>query len=81
MGRAQVVVMVCIIKIPPVCFVSWAPFLLYSQLRQNDLNSYFQTKVGKEGPKQFPEPFSVGKQNVGNFHFHILQRHAKQEIT
>ena len=39
----------------------------YSQLRQNCLNSYFQAKVGKELPRQFPEPLSVGKLVVGNF--------------
>ena len=31
--------------------------------------------------KQFPRPPLVGKQNVGNFHFHVLQRHEKPEIT
>ena len=29
----------------------------------------FQAKVGKELPKQFPEPLSVGKLDVGNFAF------------
>ena len=40
-----------------------------SQLRQNYLNDYFQAKVGKELPEQFPEPRSVGKLDVGNFAF------------
>ena len=39
----------------------------YSQLRQEYLNHYFQAKVGKELPKQFPEPLSIGKLDVGNF--------------
>ena len=33
------------------------------------LTNYFQAKVGKELPKQFPEPLSVGKLDVGNFAF------------
>ena len=41
----------------------------YSQLWQNYLNNYFQAKVGKELPKQFPEAISVGKLDVGNFVF------------
>ena len=39
----------------------------YNQLRQNCLNTYFQAKVGKELPKQFPQPLLVGKLDVGNF--------------
>ena len=38
----------------------------YSQLRQNYQNNYFEAKVGKELPKQFPEPLSVGKLDVGS---------------
>ena len=41
----------------------------YSQLRQNYLNNYFQANVAKKLPKQFPEPLSVGKQDVCNFAF------------
>ena len=41
----------------------------FSQLRQNYLNNYFQARVGKELPKQFPEPLSVSKLDVGNFAF------------
>ena len=41
----------------------------HNQLRQNYLNNYFQAEVGKELPKQFPEPLSVGKLDVGNFGF------------
>ena len=37
----------------------------YHQLRQNYLNNDFQANVGKELPKQFPEPLSVGKLDVG----------------
>ena len=40
---------------------------LYSQHRQNYQNKYFQTKVGKELPKQFPKPPLVGKRDVSNF--------------
>ena len=29
--------------------------------------AWFASQVGKDLPKQFPEPFSVGKQNVGIF--------------
>ena len=39
----------------------------YSQLHQNYLNNYLQATVGREFPKQFPEPLSVGKLNVSNF--------------
>ena len=35
-----------------------------SQLRQKYLNNCFQAEVGKELPKQFPEPPSVGKLDV-----------------
>ena len=38
-----------------------------SQLRQNYLNNYFQARVGKEMPKSFPDPLSVGKLDVGKF--------------
>ena len=41
----------------------------YNQLRQNYLNNDFQVKVGKELPKQFPEPLSVRNLDVGNFAF------------
>ena len=37
------------------------------QHRQNYLNEYFQAKVGRELPKQFPKPPLVGEQDVGNF--------------
>ena len=53
----------------------------YNQHRQNYLNNYFRAKVGKELPEQFPESFPVSKQNIGNSHFHTLQRHEKPEIT
>ena len=39
----------------------------YSQHRQNYQNKFFRARVDKELPKQFPKPFLVGKQNVGNF--------------
>ena len=42
---------------------------VYSQHRQNYLNSYFQAKVGKKLPKQLPEPLSVGKLDIGSFAF------------
>ena len=48
---------------PKICNISGN----YSQLWQNYLNNYFQTKVGKEIPKQFPEPITVGRLDVGNF--------------
>ena len=48
-----------------------------ADLPKND----YQAKVGKELPKQFPEPLLVGKLDVGNFHSHILQRHWKPGIT
>ena len=35
-------------------------------LRQSYLNHFFQAKVGRELPKQLPEPPSVGKLVVGN---------------
>ena len=41
----------------------------YSHLRQNYLNNYFQAKVGKKLPQQFPEPLSVSKLDVGHFVF------------
>ena len=43
------------------------PSRIYSQPRQNYLNHSFQAKVVKQLPKQFPEPLSVGKLDVGNF--------------
>ena len=30
-------------------------------------NNYFQAKVGKDLPEQFPEPLSVGQMDGGNF--------------
>ena len=38
----------------------------YCQHLQNYQNNYFRAEVGKELPKQFPGPFPVGKQGVGN---------------
>ena len=54
---------------------------MYGQLRQNYLNNNFQAKVGQKLPTQFPEPLSVGKQDVGNLHSRILQTLCKPEIT
>ena len=50
----------------------------YNQLRQNYLNKHFQAKVGKELPKQFPEPLLVGKLNLGNFAF---SKNCKQSAS
>ena len=47
-----------------VCTVLESLFRYYNQLRQDYLDNYFQAKVGKELPKQFPEPLSVGKLDV-----------------
>ena len=52
----------------------------YSEHRQNYLNHYFQTKVGKELPKQFPEPLSIGKLAFGNLAFQILQTLWSQNL-
>ena len=35
--------------------------------RQNYLNLYFWAKLGKQLPKQFPDPPLFGKQDVSNF--------------
>ena len=55
--------------------------VIYSQLRQNYLNNYFQAEVGKELPNQFPEPFSVGKLDVSNFEFSNTANTLKPEMT
>ena len=47
---------------------------------ENYLNSYYQAKVGKELPEQFPEPLSVGKLDIGNLHSQILQTLCKPEL-
>ena len=39
---------------------------------RNYLNGYFGAKVGKKLPNRFPEPRSVGRQDVGNFALSIL---------
>ena len=39
-----------------------------------------QAEVSKEFPKQFPEPFSVGKLDVGNFAFQILHTLSSQKL-
>ena len=53
----------------------------YRQLRQNYQNHNFQARVGKELPKQFPEPLSVGKLDVGNLTFSNTANTLKPEIT
>ena len=54
---------------------------LCNQLWHNSLDNDFQGNVGKELHKQFPEPLSVGKLDVGNLHSQILQTLCKPEIT
>ena len=48
----------------------------YNQLRQNYLNNHFQAKAGKELPKQFPEPLSIGNLDVGDFAFSNTAKHT-----
>ena len=53
----------------------------YNQLQQNNLNNYFQAKVRKELPIQFPEPLSVGKLDVGNFALSNTANALQAKIT
>ena len=41
----------------------------FSLRQQNYQNNYFHAKVGKDLPKQFTGPVSVGKLDVGNYAF------------
>ena len=45
------------------------------------LPKYFQAKIGKKLPKQFPEPLWVGKLDVSTLHSQILLTLCKPEIT
>ena len=57
------------------------PVFKYSQHRQNYQNSYFRAEVGQKCPKEFPEPPSVGKHNVGYSAVSYTAKTFKAEIT
>ena len=58
---------------------AFAQIANYSQHRQNYSNNYFRAEVGKKLPKQFPEPFLVAKQGVGNLELSCAARHERPE--
>ena len=80
-SNANTVAYLCRLKQQKLIFNALGQSNKYSQHRQNYLNNYFRAEVGKNLPKQFPDPFPVGKQGVGNLALSHTAKTPEAEIT